>query len=101
MPMLLSHATAAGVGTDPQRPRFEVADVVREYGQAFRATHHVSHEQEKVLQAIVQCRTAALGGHVEACETCGSEQICYNSCLMGSLFLWGVFTTKVDFRQVN
>jgi putative transposase/transposase-like zinc-binding protein len=53
---------------------------VREYGAAFRATHHVSHEQERVLQAIARCRTAALGGHVEVCESCGTEQICYNSC---------------------
>jgi hypothetical protein len=80
MPKLSSHATAAGASSDPQRPHFEVADIVREYGAAFRATHHVSHEQRKVLQAIGQCRTAALGGHVEACETCGAEQICYNSC---------------------
>src|SRR5881296_3488448 len=80
MPLLSSQATAAGAGTDPQRPRFEVADVVREYGAAFRATHYVSHEQARVLRAIEQCRTAALGGHVEACETCGAEQISYNSC---------------------
>lgn len=76
----MSPATAAGASTDPQRPPFEVADVVREYGAAFRATHHVSHEQERVLQAIEQCRTAALGGHVEVCETCGTEQLSYNSC---------------------
>ncbi len=76
----MSPATAAGASTDPQRPPFEVADVVREYGAAFRATHHVSHEQERVLQAIEQCRTAALGGHVEVCERCGTEQLSYNSC---------------------
>jgi hypothetical protein len=76
----LSPATAAGASTAPQRPPFEVADVVREYGAAFRAPHHVSHEQERVRQAIAQCRTAALGGHVEVCESCGTEQICYNSC---------------------
>jgi len=80
MPMLSSSATATGPATDLQRPRFEVADIVREYGEAFRATHHVSHEQARVLHAIAQCRTAALGGHVEACERCGAEQICYNSC---------------------
>jgi hypothetical protein len=78
--MLSSSATAAGLGSTPQRPPFEVADVVREYGEGFRTTHHISHEQEKVLRAIVQCRTAVLGGHVEACEACGTEQICYNSC---------------------
>jgi hypothetical protein len=57
-----------------------VADSVRQYGEAFRATHHVSHEQAKVLRAIVQCRTAALGGHVEVCDVCGTEQISSNSC---------------------
>ena len=80
MPRLSSPTAAVGTSTDPQRPHFEVADVVREYGAAFRATHHVSHEQEKVLQAIEHCRTAALGGHVEVCESCGTEQISYNSC---------------------
>lgn len=78
MPRLSSPATAAGAA--PQRPHFEVADIVREYGAAFRATHHVSHEQARVLHAIAQCRTAALGGHVEVCEACGTEQISYNSC---------------------
>ena len=78
--MLSSQATAAGVGPAPQKPRFEVADIVREYGAAFRATHHVSHEQERVLHAIAQCRTAALGGQVEVCAACGTEPISYNSC---------------------
>jgi len=64
----------------PQRPRFEVADIVREYGAAFRATHQVSHAQARVLHAIAQCRTAALGGHVEVCEACGTEQLSDNSC---------------------
>jgi hypothetical protein len=77
--MLLAPATAAGASPAPQRPRFEVADVVREYGAAFRATHPVSHEQARVLHAMAQCRTAALGGHVEVCEACGTEQISYNS----------------------
>ena len=80
MPRLSSSATAAGADPDPQRPRFEVADIVREYGEAFRTTPHVSHEQAKVLRAIAQCRTATLGGHLEACDACGSERICYNSC---------------------
>src|SRR6266851_157266 len=78
MPRLSSPTTAAGA--DPQRPPFEVADVVREYGATFRATHHVSHEQARVLHAIAQCRTAALGGHVEVCEACGTERVCSDSC---------------------
>jgi hypothetical protein len=80
MPRLSSPATATGVTASLQRPQFEVADVVRVYGAAFRATHHVSHEQARVLHAIAHCRTAALGGHVEACEACGTERVCYNSC---------------------
>jgi Putative transposase/Transposase zinc-binding domain len=78
--MLLSQATAAGVGTAPQRPRFEVADIVRAYGEAFRATHSVSHEQARVRRAIAQCRPAALGGHLEGGEACGTEPNSYNSC---------------------
>jgi hypothetical protein len=80
MPRLSSPTAATDASTELQRPPFEVADVVREYGAAFRATHQVSYEQEKVLQAIAHGRTAALGGHVEVCESCGTEQIAYNSC---------------------
>jgi hypothetical protein len=80
MPRLSSPPAATEASTEFQRPHFEVTDVVREYGAAFRATHHVSYAQEKVLQAIEHCRTAALGGHVEVCESCGTEQIAYNSC---------------------
>jgi len=42
------------------------------------------------LQAITECRTAALGGHRRACAQCGHQEIAYNSCLMGSDSLWGV-----------
>jgi hypothetical protein len=63
-----------------QRPHCEVADVVRAYGRAFTATHRLSGQQRRVLRAIVQCRTAALGGHVEQCADCGHQRIAYNSC---------------------
>jgi hypothetical protein len=43
----------------------------------------MSLQQLKVMSAIEQCRTAALGGRVEACEDCGHQRIAYNSCLMG------------------
>jgi hypothetical protein len=32
------------------------------------------------MSAIEHCRTAAMGGHVEACEDCGHWRIAYNSC---------------------
>jgi hypothetical protein len=80
MPQLSSPAAASGRARHQPPPPFEVADIVREYGEAFRATHPVSHEQARVLRAIAHCRTAALGGHVEVCESCGTERVCYDSC---------------------
>jgi hypothetical protein len=60
----------------------EVADIFRAAGPAYRATHagHLGLHQLKVMSAIEHCRTAALGGHVEACEDCGHWRIAYNSC---------------------
>jgi hypothetical protein len=34
----------------------------------------------KTLRAIKLCRTSSLGGHVDACQDCGSIQVSYNSC---------------------
>ena len=62
------------------RPRLEVAEVVRRYGPAYRAAHACSRSQQRVLRAIATCRTAALGGHLEACDACGYERPAYNSC---------------------
>lgn len=64
------------------RASVEVADIFRAAGPAYRATHagHMSLVQLKVMSAIEHCRTAALGGHVEACEDCGHWRIAYNSC---------------------
>jgi len=64
------------------RASLEVADIFRNVGPAYRASHagHLSLVQLKVMTAIETCRTAALGGHVEACEDCGHQRIAYNSC---------------------
>ncbi|NLS20533.1 IS91 family transposase [Rhizobium sp. P40RR-XXII] len=64
------------------RTSIEVADIFRSAGPAHRAAHrgHLSLSQLKVMSAIEHCRTAALGGHVEACEDCGEWRIAYNSC---------------------
>ena len=62
------------------RPRLEVADVFRRHGAAYRAAHHVPLRQQRVMADIERCRTAALGGHVEACNRCGKQSISYNSC---------------------
>src|SRR5476651_2737724 len=64
------------------RTSLEVADIFHAAGPAYRAAHagHLSLHQLKVMSAIEHCRTAALGGHVEACEDCGHRRIAYNSC---------------------
>ena len=60
----------------------EVADIFRAEGAGYRAVQagHLSLTQLKVMSAIENCRTAALGGHVDTCEDCGHWRIAYNSC---------------------
>ena len=64
------------------RPAFEVADIIRVAGDSFRQRYSdsLTWPQRKVLDAIARCRTAALGGHRDACVNCGHEAISYNSC---------------------
>ena len=64
------------------RDGLEIANIFRVAGPGYRTDHagHLSLHQLKVMTAIETCRTAALGGHVEACEDCGHWQIAYNSC---------------------
>jgi hypothetical protein len=60
----------------------EAADIFRAAGPAYQAAHagHLSLQQLKVMSAIEHCRTAVLGGHVEACEDCGHWRVADNSC---------------------
>jgi hypothetical protein len=62
--------------------RLEVADVIRSCGPTFldQFGDSLSSEQRRVLDDLARCRTAALGGHVEACDQCGHQRIAYNSC---------------------
>ncbi len=62
------------------RTRFELADVVNLFGAGLVSSVKLSPLQLKVLGRIASCRTAALGGHEEACETCGTIRYSYNSC---------------------
>jgi hypothetical protein len=64
------------------RPVLEVADIFRANGPAWRHAQasHLSLGQLKVMSAIEQCRSAALGGHVLHCQACEHTQIAYNSC---------------------
>ena len=64
------------------QPQLEMADVLHLYGEAFRQQHaaSLSTAQRRVMTAIELCRTAALGGHVEPCDSCGQQRVFYNSC---------------------
>ncbi len=62
------------------RPRFDIADIVRGHRATLEAETCLSPAQRRVLSAIERCRTAALGGHVDVCRSCGHEHPAYNSC---------------------
>jgi Putative transposase/Transposase zinc-binding domain len=64
------------------RPAVEVADILRVRGQRFLDRYRSSFDfqQLKAFRAIQNCRTAALGGHLDACPQCGFQAISYNSC---------------------
>jgi hypothetical protein len=70
----------AGAPRRRQRPAVELADIFRAHGSAYRRTHALSRAQRRAMRAIETCRTAALGGHRETCDTCGAERLAYNSC---------------------
>jgi hypothetical protein len=64
------------------RPRLEVADIVRAAGSRYRRDHAstLTPSQRRVRRASERCRTAALGGHGEQCEACGHQRTADNSC---------------------
>jgi hypothetical protein len=64
------------------RCALEVADIFRAHGAVWRQAQHrrLSLGQLKVMSAIEQCRSAALGGHVLRCQSCDDIEIHYNSC---------------------
>ncbi len=63
-------------------PVLELAEVFRRHGDVYRQVHagHLGRTEVRVMSAITACRTAALGGHTEACGDCGLVRIAYNSC---------------------
>jgi hypothetical protein len=66
------------VAGSKRRP--ELADIFRAFGESYRQAHPLPCAQLKVMRAIESCRTAALGGHLQQCDTCGYQQPAYNSC---------------------
>ena len=62
------------------RVKPELADIVSMYGKQLAEKVNLSPLQLKTLGSIAQCRTSALGGHEEACDSCGAVRYSYNSC---------------------
>ena len=70
---LLDPPTALSGRHGPAAHGVGLAEVLRRHGPAYLATHDLSAAKAKVWRAIVACRTAALGGHVETCDACGDD----------------------------
>jgi hypothetical protein len=68
------------LGRAAQSNRLEVADIFREYGELYHAAYDPPLLHLKVMSAIARCRTEALGGHLDECDTCGYQHPFYNSC---------------------
>lgn len=62
------------------RPVYELATIIQQYKTSFIAKHQLLKQHLSVLNALEKCRTAALGGHVDGCDSCGHLRISYNSC---------------------
>jgi Putative transposase/Transposase zinc-binding domain len=75
---VLSRAHGRAAGQNKGCP--ELADIFRHYGERYRKTHCLPAAHRKVMRAVEVCRTAALGGHLKQCDTCGFEHPNYNSC---------------------
>ena len=63
-----------------QRHGLDIAAIFSKYGDAFLANHQLCHDQLKAYNAICNCRTAKMGGHLDKCNHCNHQQLSYNSC---------------------
>ena len=63
-----------------QRPQHTVADILRRHLGEYRRNHKLSYEQTRVVNDILKCRTAAMGGFVLKCDVCGHVEVAYKSC---------------------
>jgi len=72
-----AHTTQASVEA---RCRLEVADILHRFAPSYAQTHSVSPFEQRLIDDLIACRTASLGGHLEHCSECGFERQAYNSC---------------------
>ena len=72
--------TPTGIEPNDVQASPELGDLLRRHGERYAATHRLSCVQHKVIRALSECRTAALGGHLEACDRCRNRRAVYHSC---------------------
>lgn len=72
-----AHAAKASVEANSH---LEIADILRRFGPSYAQTHSVSPFEQRIIDDLIACRTASLGGHKERCKACGFERQAYNSC---------------------
>lgn len=63
-----------------QGQNFQIADIIGLFAQSFIAKHKPNSWQLRTLDALIKCRTAAMGGHKYQCDHCRKIHISYNSC---------------------
>lgn len=79
--MTTCHQAEPGISSPPTlRPTLEVGGIFQRHGDRYLANHRVSPMQAKVMRRLAACRTAKLGGHVDACRQCRTLRVSYNSC---------------------
>ena len=59
------------------RPKQSIAEVLRRWLDEYRQPYKLSYQQAKVVNAILKCRTAALGGYLKQCDECGQREVAY------------------------
>ena len=62
------------------RPALEVADILRARIERYRERHWLSIQQQRVVKALMSCRTAQQGGFAAKCNQCGALTVQYASC---------------------
>lgn len=79
--MTTCHQAEPTISSPPSlRPTLEVGGIFQRHGDRYLANHRVSPMQAKVMRRLAACRTAKLGGHVDACRQCRTLRVSYNSC---------------------
>lgn len=68
------------ISSGESRSRLELADILCRFGPSYAQSHSVSPFEQRIIDDLIACRTAQLGGHLDYCAQCGFERPAYNSC---------------------